>query len=98
MALTNDSFRGPDPRRKCFVRAFSGFYVEGRAPAEEGEVLEVPLSVAVMLMHSNKAERCDGPARPAPKHAAAAPAIGSEMTYPKPQVAEKAAVPAAKEK
>jgi len=98
MAITNDSFRGPDPRRKVFVRAFSGFYVEGRDPGEEGEVLEVPLSIAVTLIHSNKAERCDGPARSAPKRAALSP-VGSAMDYAVTKPLEpKPAALAAKEK
>jgi hypothetical protein len=66
--LTPDSFRGSDPRAQVFVRALTGFYVgRDRDPIEAGAVVQVPWSVATMLIHSNKAERCEGPARPAPR-------------------------------
>lgn len=65
--LTQQNFR-PDPRRRVFVEALLGFWLDGRKdPVQPGEVLEIAWSDAVQLFHSNKAVQCDGPARAAPK-------------------------------
>lgn len=64
MPLTPDSFR-PDPRRRVTLRALSGFFVEGRNDAVlEDEVIELPYSQAVGLIHSNKAVQYDGQLKP----------------------------------
>lgn len=63
MPLTQESFR-PDPRRRVFVQARAGFFLEGRDKAiEPEEVVEVPWAIAVQLFHSNKAHQTEGPAR-----------------------------------
>ena len=55
MPLTNESFR--DPRKQYFVKATSGFFLEGREPVNVGEVVSVSRSVAAELVHGRKAVR-----------------------------------------
>lgn len=65
MALTQDSFR--DPRRLWAVKVTSGFFMEGRKPAEAGEILNLPRSRASELVHSGKAVYyTEPPPAPAP--------------------------------
>ena len=63
MALTQDSFR--DPRKLWAVKVTSGFFIEGRKPAETGEILQVPRSRASELVHSGKAVYYTPPETPA---------------------------------
>ena len=54
------------------VRVLAGFIMPGRAPAQEGEVLELPESFVRELLHSNKVERV--PDEPAPAEPPSDPA------------------------
>lgn len=80
MPLTEENFR-PDNRKGMFLRALSSFYLDGRAPAEPGEVFYAHTGLAQVLLHSNKAERCEGPARPAPKQPVPAEAASDALTH-----------------
>ena len=62
MPLTQESFR--DPRKQYFVKATSGFYLEGRSVGV-GDVVSVSRSIAAELVHSGKGTRAEQPAAPA---------------------------------
>lgn len=46
---------------RCHIRVIAGFQLQGRKPAEVGEVLEVSRSFAAEMVSGGKAEVCEEP-------------------------------------
>lgn len=57
---------------RVHIRVLAGFQLQGRKPAEIGEVLEVARSLASELIGGGKAEVC-APPKPAPVETPVAP-------------------------
>lgn len=51
---------------RLHIRVIAGFQIQGRQPAEVGEVLEVSRSLATELISGGKAVQCDPPKVPEP--------------------------------